>query len=133
VNIHNLVGIIGDPHFVTRDRMGRDLAFMCRIYANSWSAAPRDIAIDEATALLIDTNGQGTLVGASTAYFLQASSGPQVCQSKTPLTYQNISVYRISPGGTFNLQQWTGTGGTAYQVSANAGVLSSTQAGGNIY
>jgi hypothetical protein len=83
--------------------------------------------------LLIDTNGQGTLVGASTAYFLQASSGPQVCQSKTPLTYQNISVYRISPGGTFNLQQWTGTGGTAYQVSANAGVLSSTQAGGNIY
>jgi len=111
VNIHNRVGIIGDPHFVTRDRMGRDLAFMCGIYANSWSTTtPRDIAIDEATALLIDNNGRATLVGASTAYFLQASSGPQTCQSKTPLTYQNISVYRINLSGSFNLQQWTGTG-----------------------
>jgi cyanophycinase len=24
----------GDPHFVTRDRMGRDLAFLCRVAAN---------------------------------------------------------------------------------------------------
>jgi cyanophycinase-like exopeptidase len=133
VNITSLAAIIGDPHFVTRDRMGRDLAFLCRIYQNSWSTTPRDIAVDEATALLIDTNGHVTLVGASTAYFLQASGGPQVCQSKTPLTYQNISVYRINSSGSFNLQQWTGTGGTSYQVSANAGVLSSTLPGGNIY
>src|SRR6478736_2373553 len=31
VNLPILQGIIGDPHFVTRDRMGRDLAFMCRV------------------------------------------------------------------------------------------------------
>ena len=54
VSLANLQGIIGDPHFVTRDRMGRDLAFMCRIYLNGWSCTPRDIAIDEKTALLID-------------------------------------------------------------------------------
>src|SRR5258705_2139387 len=71
-NISILTGIIGDPHFVTRDRMGRDLAFMCRIYTNDWSPAPRDIAIDEKTALMIDGNGDGTIVGSSTAYFLQA-------------------------------------------------------------
>lgn len=133
VGITSLTGVIGDPHFVTRDRMGRDLAFLCRIYQNSWSTLPRDIAIDEATALLIDPNGRATLVGSSTAYFLQATGGPQVCQSKTPLTYQNINVYRINSSGTFNLQQWTGNGGTSYQVSATAGVLSSTQASGNIY
>ena len=132
-NVSSLAGIIGDPHFVTRDRMGRDLAFMCRVYANSWSSAPRDIAIDEATALLIDASGHGTVVGSSTVYFLQAPAGPQICQPKTPLTYQNISVYRISSSGTFNLQQWTGTGGVAYAVSATAGVLSSTQANGDIY
>jgi len=61
-SIANLHGIIGDPHFVTRDRMGRDLAFMCRIYANGWSSAPRDIAIDEKTALLIDAKGSASVV-----------------------------------------------------------------------
>src|SRR5213593_4270570 len=62
VNISTLQGLIGDPHFVTRDRMGRDLAFMCRIYLNGWSNAPRDIAIDEKTALLIDSTANATLV-----------------------------------------------------------------------
>src|SRR5581483_3698354 len=118
VGIAALQGIIGDPHFVTRDRMGRDLAFMCRIYANGWSAAPRDIAIDERTALLIDTRGIATLVGTGTAYFMQAPGAPQVCEAKTPLTYQNIGIYRIDASGSFDLGRWTGHGGTAYTVSA---------------
>jgi cyanophycinase len=133
VNLSNLQGTIDDPHFVTRDRMGRDLAFMCRIYTNGWSSAPRDITVDEKTALLIDGRGNGSVVGTSTVYFLQAPGAPQVCQPATPLTYQNIAVYRIKAGGTFNLSTWNGTGGTAYTVSANAGVLSSTQPNGSIY
>src|SRR5499427_2190074 len=72
VNIANLVGIIGDPHFVTRDRMGRDLAFMCRVNLNGWSAAPRDIAIDEKTALLILPSRTASVVGTSNVYFMQA-------------------------------------------------------------
>ena len=133
VSIATVAGVIGDPHFVTRDRMGRDLAFLCRIFLNGWSAAPRGISIDEQTALLIDASGNGTVVGNSTVYFLQAPGAPQVCQAKTPLTYQNVSVYRINASGTFSLTQWTGHGGTTYSVSANAGVLSSTQPGGSIY
>lgn len=133
VNIGTVGGVIGDPHFVTRDRMGRDLAFLCRVFLNGWSAAPRGIAIDEQTALLIDASGNGTVVGNSTVYFLQAPGAPQVCQAKAPLTYQNISVYRITTSGTFDLTHWTGRGGTTYSVSANAGVLSSTQAGGSAY
>jgi cyanophycinase len=133
VNIANLVGIIGDPHFVTRDRMGRDLAFMCRIYLNGWSSAPRDIAIDEKTALLILSSGSATVVGTSTVYFMQAPGAPQVRQAKTPLTYDNISVYRINSIGSFDLGRWSGKGGVAYTVSADAGVLTSTQTGGSIY
>jgi len=133
VSIATVAGVIGDPHFVTRDRMGRDLAFLCRIFLNGWSAAPRGIAIDEQTALLIDASGNGTVVGNSTVYFLQAPGGPQVCQAKTPLTYQNIGVYRITASGTFDLTHWIGRSGTTYSVSANAGVLSSTQAGGSVY
>src|SRR5262249_11165555 len=93
VNIANLAGIIDDPHFVTCDRMGRDLAFMCRIYLNGWSFAPRSIAIDEQTALLISPSGSATVVGISTVYFMQAPGAPQLCQAKTPLTYDNIRVY----------------------------------------
>jgi cyanophycinase len=133
VSIATVAGLIGDPHFVTRDRMGRDLAFLCRIFLNGWSATPQGISIDEQTALLIDGSGNSTVVGVSTVYFLQAPGAPQVCQSKTPLTYQNISVYRIVAGGTFDLGHWTGHGGVGYNVSASAGVLSSTQSGGSIY
>jgi cyanophycinase-like exopeptidase len=128
-----LQGIIDDPHFVTRDRMGRDLAFLCRVYTKGWSGAPRDIAIDERTALLIDDRGNGTVVGSSTVYFMQAPGPPEVCQPSTPLTYLNIAVYRINASGSFNLPKWSGRGGTSYTVSANAGVLSSTQPGGSPY
>ena len=134
VGIPALQGLIDDPHFVTRDRMGRDVAFLCRVYNFGWSSAPRDIDVDEQTALLMETNGSVTLAGNSNAYFLQAPGAPQVCQPGTPVTYQNISVYRITPSsGTFNVVTWTGSGGTAYSVSANAGVMSSTQPGGSLY
>jgi cyanophycinase len=132
-NLPILQGIIGDPHFVTRDRMGRDLAFLCRIATNSWSSAPRGVAVDEQTALLIDGSGHATLVGNSTAYFLQAPGLPEVCAPKTPLTYDNIAVQRINSSGTFDFNTWQATGATTYSVSADAGVLSSTQAGGSAY
>ena len=64
---------------------------------------------------------------------MQAPGAPQVCQPKTPLTYQNIAVYRITNTGTFNVLTWSGPGGASYSVSAIAGVLSSTQPGGAIY
>jgi cyanophycinase len=132
-SVSSLTGIIGDPHFVTRDRMGRDLAFLCRIAALGWNTTPRGVAVDEQTALLIDGSGFATVVGNSTAYFLQAPGLAEVCAPKTPLTYQNIAVQRINATGTFDFGSWTATGATNYSVSAVAGVLSSTQSNGSIY
>ena len=126
-------GIIGDPHFATRDRMGRDIAFLCRVAANGWSAAPRGIAVDEMTALLVDANGHATVVGSGNVYFLQAPGMPQQCSAKKPLTYLNIAVGRISAGDSFELPAWQRTGGADYSVSVTAGVLGSTQAGGSAY
>ena len=77
--------------------------------------------------------GNGSVVGSSTVYFLQAPGAPQTCQSGVPLTYLNIGVYRIDATDSFNLTRWSGKSGTAYSGSANAGVLSSTQPGGSIY
>ena len=132
-NVSSLAGIIGDPHFVTRDRMGRDLAFLCRVATNGWNTAPRGVAVDEQTALLIDGSGHASVVGNSTAYFLQAPGPAEVCVAKTPLTYHNIAVQRIALGGTFDFGTWTATGATTYSVSADAGLLTSTQPGGSAY
>lgn len=131
--VAGLEGIIGDPHFVERDRMGRDLAFLCRIYANGWSTAPRGISVDVETALLVDVNGGTSVAGKGNAYFLKASSAPLTCQPKRPLTYLGVKVHRIAAGDTFDLSTWKGTGGVDYTVSADNGALSSTQAGGAIY
>jgi cyanophycinase len=124
---------IGDSHFVTRDRMGRTLAFMCRIADSGWSDAPRAIAVDEETAILITAAGSASIVGTGAAYFLAAPGPAEVCKPKTPLTYTDIDVYRLTAGGSFELDRWAGRSGTAYQVSATAGVLSSTLAGGSVY
>ena len=122
-----------DSHFVTRDRMGRSLVFLARIVNNGWAAQPRGIGIDEETAILITPNGAGTMVGNGAAYFLQAPGPAQVLADRTPMTYLNISVYKVPQGGTFNLSSWTGTGGVAYTLNVNNGSVTSTQAGGNIY
>ena len=45
VNIPALANVIGDPHFGTRDRMGRDLAFLCRMQVDGWASTPRGISV----------------------------------------------------------------------------------------
>lgn len=122
-----------DSHFVTRDRLGRSLAFLARIVNNGWATQPRGIGIDEETALLVTPNGSVTMVGTGAAYFLQAPGPAQVIVENTPLTYLNIGVYKLPQGGTFNFSTWTGTGGVAYTLNVNNGSLTSTQAGGSIY
>ena len=122
-----------DSHFVTRDRMGRSLAFLARIVNNGWATQPRGIGVDEETAILVMPNGESTMVGNGAAYFLQAPGPAQVIADRTPLTYLNIGVYKVPQGGTFNFSTWTGTGGVAYTLNVNNGSLTSTQAGGNIY
>ena len=122
-----------DSHFVTRDRLGRSLVFLARIVNNGWATQPRGIGVDEQTALLVLPNGSTTMVGNGAAYFLQAPGPAQVLAAGVPLTYLNIGVYKVPQGGTFNFSTWTGAGGVAYTLNVNNGVVTSTQAGGNIY
>jgi cyanophycinase-like exopeptidase len=122
-----------DSHFVTRDRMGRWLAFLARIVNNGWATQPRGIGVDEETAILVLPTGAATMVGTGAAYFLQAPGPAQVVAAGTPLTYLNIGVYKLPQGGTFNFSTWSGTGGVAYTLNVNNGSLTSTQNGGSIY
>lgn len=122
---------ITDTHFVTRNRMGRLLAFMARI-ADSNASSVKGIGIDEQTAVLLETNGHATIVGHGAAYFLSASPGSSAIKRGNPLSIQNISVQKVRPGGSFDLPSWKGTAEN-YQLSVDSGVVHSTQSGGGIY
>jgi cyanophycinase len=128
-----LNGVITDDHFVTRNRMGRLVTFLARIVQDGDAAPAFAIAVNEHTAFLMEADGRGRIEGDSTAYFLRTPGAPQVCASGAPVTYGGIAVYRIDHGGNFNVATWTGSGGTAYEVSATGGKMSSTQADGRLY
>jgi len=133
LGLPNMGGVITDSHFVTRDRMGRLMTFLARIVKDGWAAQAKGIGIDEQTALAVEANGHATVLGIGAAYFLRTPGAPEVCLSRTPLTYRNLAVYRVSGSATFNLSNWTGNGGTAYSLTAENGVVTSTQPGGGIY
>jgi len=128
-----LQGVIGDPHFAARDRMGRNLALLCRVAASGWRAVPRGIAVAEATALLVTNGDSASVAGEGKVYFLQAPGLPQVCAAIHPLTNRNIGVARIATGDGFDLATWAPVGGMPYTVTADIGVVSSTQAGASAY
>lgn len=136
LGLPNMDGKITDSHFSARDRMGRLVTFLARIIQDGWATEAKGIGINEETALGMESNGDVTLFGLSTtsaAYFLQTPGPPEVCQYKTPLTFLDISLYKISGTAKFNLATWQGTGGVAYTISAVDGVLTSTQPGGGAY
>jgi cyanophycinase len=134
LHLPNLGGLITDSHFVTRDRMGRLMTFLARIVNDGWADTAKGVGIDEQTALAVEANGSAIVLGNGAAYFLKTpGTPPEVCAEKTPLTYRNISVYRVYGSATFNFASWTGSGGTAYTISAENGALTSTQTGGGIY
>lgn len=131
-----LNGVIADAHLDTRDRMGRLLTFLARIIQDQWAGieSARGIGLDVETALAIE-KGVATRLGIGSAYFLKPVIAPTVCLSGQPLTFRNVLVQRLSGSGSFNLSNWDspGNGTTQYDLSAEAGVLISSQPGGAIY
>jgi cyanophycinase len=126
-------GVITDSHFAARDRMGRLITFLARIVQDDWASQALGVGIDEQTALTMEPNGVARVVGFGSVYFLITPGDPEICQPKTDLTYQGISVLRLSPGDTFDFSTWTSNNGTSYTLNVNAGVVTSTQTGGSIY
>jgi cyanophycinase len=132
-----LGGLITDQHLQERDRIGRTVAFLARLVRDGWTAEARAIAADRETALHVDPQ-TGTAEVFTTpdhptpfVYFLTTPGPPELCEPGLPLTYRNVGVYRIGPGNAFDLSRWRGTGGIAYTLTAEAGVLTSSR--GDIY
>lgn len=124
-----LTNTLTDQHYTNRSREGRHLTFLARLTTGP-GQQPRGIGVDERTAVCIFPNGQTTVFGTGTAYFLLASATkPEVCQPGKSLTWiagkQAVTVTALqgSAGGTngFNLltfQPLPGAGTTHWYVDA---------------
>lgn len=134
LKVPHLENLITDSHFAKRDRMGRTLGFLARIIQDGWSTNPREVAIDEKSAVLVEADGKALVVGTGRgAYFMRPTHAPEVCNKKVPLTFRTIDVYRVKAGGRFDLTSWAGLNGTAYSLSVVNGKIESTQPGNAIY
>ncbi len=147
LNVAALGNTFVDPHFDSRDRMGRLVSFVGRtirlsgtagcdggILSTSWSA--RGIGIDVETALTVQRS-QGrylarrmtnvSTTSTSAVHFLRPLSAPATCRPGTPLTMYGVQVQRFADSTTtFDLTSWWSGGGspaaTEYIVDENAGV-----------
>jgi cyanophycinase len=124
LKVPGLENILTDSHFAARDRMGRSLGFLARIVADGWSSAPREIAVDEKSAVLMEVSGESKVVGSGKgAYFLQVTEAPEVCKQGQPLTLRNVNAYHAPVGASFDVRKWSGEGGEAYEISVEAGEI----------
>jgi cyanophycinase len=134
LKIPYLENLITDSHFAKRDRLGRSLGFLARIMQNGWSTTPREIAIDEKSAVLVEADGKAKVVGTGKgAYFLRPTHAPELCKKDEPLTFRNVDVTRVKAGGTFDLDKWTRESGTSYTLSVVTGKIESTQPNHSTY
>lgn len=119
---NDLGDTLTEQHLVTRDRMGRLMGFLARQIQDGRTPTALGVAADEVTSIVVDENGLATVFGSGNAYFVLADHFPEQCAARKPLTYSNFKLWRVAPGGTFNLRNRPATG--YYTVSVTNGVLS---------
>ncbi|HEU4411362.1 MAG TPA: cyanophycinase [Polyangiaceae bacterium] len=103
VDFPPLRSVITDTHFAARDRMGRLAAFVGRVLEDGWASTVTGLGVDEATALLVESDGFARVVGDGYVYALDATSEPAVCEPGEPLTLRGLSLYALRAGDTIRL------------------------------
>lgn len=96
---------INDSHFVTRDRMGRTMAFVARALEDGLTTGGKawGVGVEEGGSLFIDRNGLATLSGADT-YVVLGDHQPEKATAGQPLTYSNFKIWRLTSGQTFDFK-----------------------------
>ncbi|MGH8249268.1 MAG: cyanophycinase [Steroidobacteraceae bacterium] len=133
LSLPHLQGVLTDQHLQERDRIGRTVTLLARLIQDGWAANPRAIAADRETALHIDPVDGSAEVFATAdhptpyVYFLRPTQAPERCEPGQPLILRDVEVYRIGPGGRFDLASWKGSRGLQYRLSAESGLLHSSR------
>jgi cyanophycinase len=134
IHLPLLKNILTDSHFAKRDRMGRSLGFLARIVQDGWATNPREIAVDEKSAVLVEPDGSATVVGTGKgAYLLSVTRPPGQCAPGKPLVWEGVQVYRAPSGAKFDLNSWNPIAGNvdSYSLSVDGGKVRSSR--GRIY
>jgi cyanophycinase-like exopeptidase len=85
--------------------MGRLLVFLARIQA-SGDKSIHGIGIDEQTAMLVEANGQSSVVGKGSIYCLWPSEPVPVIETNKPLAHAAADLQKIRAGQSFDLVKW---------------------------
>lgn len=129
-----LSNVITDSHFDNRDRHGRLVTFLARLN-HDHGILVRGIGLDESTAVCIESNGIGQIIGTGYAYFLTQNglnSTPETCQEGLPLHWDRnkeaVKVYKVQAttdgSRIFDLTTWAyGTDGIHMYYYVRNGIL----------
>lgn len=121
----NLADAITDQHFVTRNRFGRTAVFMARQIADGKvrrrPSTVLGVAVDEASAIVIDKHGIGTLLlqgKGGSAFLIRGGPAKQIAP-KLPFISTKLIVTKLSKTGErFDFNTWCGQEPT-YGVTVN--------------
>ncbi|MFD7534738.1 pre-peptidase C-terminal domain-containing protein [Streptomyces sp. NPDC059819] len=105
-NWPNYANTINDSHFVTRDRMGRTMAFVARAIQDglTTNGAAWGVGVEQGGgSLFIDKNGLATEYGQN-AYVVLGDHQPEQAVSGRPLTFSNYKIWRLAPGSTYDFK-----------------------------
>ncbi|WP_433304076.1 hypothetical protein ACQP2F_13865 [Actinoplanes sp. CA-030573] len=119
----NYQDTINDSHFVTRDRMGRTLAFVARALQDGRTSGGRawGVGIEQGGSLYLDRAGVGTLFGQN-AYVVLGDHVPERARAGQSLTFSNFKIWKLTPGSSFDFAHRPSCG--YYLRSVTAGVPS---------
>ncbi|MBT9587292.1 cyanophycinase [bacterium] len=115
-----------DTHFSQRERMGRLLGFLAQANQGQ-SSVTRGLGVDEATAVLLQPDGQARVVGTNSAYFVTPGGPAEVFAEGQPLTYRDLKVLRLDPGQSIDMASWTTQQGEATTVNVVEGEVTSAR------
>lgn len=119
---NDLGNVLTDSHFVTRDRMGRLLAYLARQIKDGRTTSALGLAVNERTSVVVNRDGLARVMGDGPAYFVLADHAPESCVSGQPLTFSNFKLWKVNTNQTFNLRNRPTSG--FYNISVNNGQLS---------
>lgn len=118
-----LQGLITDSHFSERERMGRLVTFMARLHQDNALPAMRGVGVDEATAALVEPDGESRVVGKGAVHWVRSNALPAACQPGQPLTFEGLEVTSVTHGETFDLHGWSSPQQAARPLSVVSGKL----------
>lgn len=126
VEVPHMKQTLTDTHFSQRERMGRLVGFLARANEGQ-SSMTRGLGVDEATAVLLQPDGQARVVGSHSAYFVTPGGPAEVFADGQPLTYRDLQVLRLDPGQSIDMASWTTQQGETTRLNVVDGEITSAR------